>query len=74
MCRNGCIDWFCWQRFDSEACFAALLGTASLHGLPPAAEMLIPTSIRTLSATVAGLSAPRLSWRLSLAELGGLSP
>src|SRR5437660_4287528 len=24
---NGSIDWLCWPRFDSGACFAALLGT-----------------------------------------------
>ena len=29
--RNGAIDWLCWPRFDSSACFAALLGTAD-HG------------------------------------------
>ena len=24
--KNGSIDWLCWPRFDSVACFAALLG------------------------------------------------
>ena len=27
--RKGCISWLCWPRFDSEACFAALLGDRS---------------------------------------------
>src|SRR5271169_6846417 len=29
--RNGSVDWLCWPRFDSNACFAALLGTRD-HG------------------------------------------
>jgi GH15 family glucan-1,4-alpha-glucosidase len=38
--RNGSIDWLCWPRFDSGACFAALLGERG-HGrwrIAPAGE------------------------------------
>ena len=26
--RDGSVDWLCWPAFDSEACFAAILGSS----------------------------------------------
>jgi GH15 family glucan-1,4-alpha-glucosidase len=40
--RDGSIDWLCWPRFDSAACFAALLGDAN-NGRWQIAPVVSPT-------------------------------
>ena len=42
---DGSIDWLCWPRFDSAACFAALLGTAE-NGRWLIAPMHPPLKVR----------------------------
>ncbi len=65
--RAGSIDWLCWPRFDSAACFAALLGNRD-HGhwiIAPAPQvtachrryrpgtMVLETEFETASGRVA---------------------
>ncbi len=65
--RDGSIDWLCWPAFDSDACFAALLGT-SMNGrwrIAPAGEvtktsrrywdntLILETRFETTEGTVA---------------------
>lgn len=65
--RSGSVDWLCWPRFDSAACFAALLGEPR-HGrwkiapADPAARitrryepgaLILETTFETETGTVA---------------------
>jgi len=46
--RDGSIDWLCWPRFDSCACFAALLGRSE-HGrwrIAPAEKYAVTRTYR----------------------------
>jgi GH15 family glucan-1,4-alpha-glucosidase len=64
--RSGSVDWLCWPRFDSAACFAALLGSPShgrwlIEACDPAARisrryrdktLILETQINTADAAV----------------------
>ena len=54
--RDRLLDWLCWPRFDSPACFAALLGGPE-HG-------------RWLIASVRGAARTSRAYRLDTLVLG----
>src|SRR5919204_4361669 len=43
--RDGSIDWMCWPRFDSAACFAALVGGPE-HGRWRIAPAIAPKRVQ----------------------------
>lgn len=66
---DGAIDWLCWPRFDSDACFAALLGGPE-HGhwtisaaAPPASRhrCYLPDTLVVQSETVTADGVYRLT-------------
>jgi GH15 family glucan-1,4-alpha-glucosidase len=44
--RDGSIEWLCWPAFDSDACFAAILGTSQNGRWLIAPEGEVKTSTR----------------------------
>ncbi|HEY7242818.1 MAG TPA: trehalase-like domain-containing protein [Xanthobacteraceae bacterium] len=48
--RSGSIDWLCWPRFDSDACFAALVGDAD-NGQWLVCPMIMPAPPIATAAT-----------------------
>ncbi|MGE5291742.1 MAG: glycoside hydrolase family 15 protein [Micromonosporaceae bacterium] len=55
VCRDGSVDWFCVPRFDSPACFAALLGDER-HGHWRLAPMGAPSVGAARPANVPSVS------------------
>src|SRR6185312_16229748 len=52
--REGSVDWLCWPRFDSGACFAALLGDER-HGawrIAPATDAPVTRTRRYRDGTL----------------------
>jgi GH15 family glucan-1,4-alpha-glucosidase len=70
---DGSIDWLCWPAFDSDACFASLLGTDK-HGrwLIAPADEVIDTSRRYRGDTL--ILETRFETRTGVIELIDFMP
>ena len=58
--RNGSVDWLCWPRFDSSACFAALLGATEML-IAPEDSLAGGTIVLVLSFLKLSFK-PRILW------------
>jgi len=80
VCRDGSIDWMCLPRFDSSACFAALLGddrngrwkicpaaTAKTSRKYRAGTLVLETTFETDDGAV--MLTDCMSWRPGAADL-----
>ena len=55
--RDGSMDKLCWPRFNSAACFAALLGT------PENGRWLIAPKCTLLDVSQGGIAPARSYWK-----------
>jgi hypothetical protein len=66
--NNGSTDWLCFPRFDSAACFAALLGIKENGHWRIAPKVAHPKArdVTAKEPLSSGLNPPRLKERCSL--------
>ncbi|MBU4611832.1 glycoside hydrolase family 15 protein [Achromobacter sp. GG226] len=80
--RHGGIDWLCWPRFDSQACFTRLLGEedhghwriAPLTGGPCATRRYLPGTLVLESRFDTDTGAVRVLDFMPIREHAGQSP